>query len=178
MLDLGEHRRLRRDEPCRRLVARRHCLCDGSFVVVQEREVHGKTDTPFVLALVELVAGSEMDVGVLPRELEPERRLGGGIRRDRLVHVRALEERATASEIRGEIEERARVGVVRSGGEIHARERTRRHADRSRDLGLGLLDLRCRGGVLGDGLQEREAHRCRVRCGRGTGAEPRLDQVD
>ena len=43
---------------------------------------------------------------LMTRELEPERGLGGGVRRDGLVDVRTLEERAPAGEIRVEIEER------------------------------------------------------------------------
>ena len=163
LLDLRDDRRLGRDQPCRRLVARRRL---GNRPSLRFRiAIDGKADAP-VLALIELVAGAEMHVGVLPRELEAERRLCGRVRGDRLADVGPLES-ARRRARSGARSARPRVVVVESRG--------RRRPASARDgdpiaaaTRSSLRDLRPRPRPARRRLQQR-SEGCRVgrRCGAG-----------
>src|SRR5262249_7741160 len=79
-IDLVDHRRLQFGEARRRFRAARVSLTDRARVAVQDRKLDRDADwRPFVQALVVLVARPDADVGVLPGDLELERRLAGPV---------------------------------------------------------------------------------------------------
>ena len=61
-----------------------------SLILVQNRQVKRDAELPFVFGLIVLVARTQMNVGVLSRNLDLERGLAGGLFGERAEHIRAI----------------------------------------------------------------------------------------
>ena len=92
-LYLRNNLRLKLKKFRRRQPAPRLRLSDGALVLIQHRQLERQAERPFVIALIELIAGIQVQVGKLFRDFEVQIIFGGGVIRERRANVRAPEQR-------------------------------------------------------------------------------------
>ena len=124
-LDLAEYRGLH----CLKLrgggFAFRLGLRDGAAILIQHGQFDGQAERPFVVVLIEVVARSEMNVGILLCDLQTQRGLGGGVVGQRSEEIGAMCERALAGAAAGRGGKRIVAGEI----ERHGVERGLRQTD-------------------------------------------------
>jgi len=77
-------------------VATRLGFGNRPLILIEHGQFQHYAERPFVVALIVLVAGTQMHVGILFRDLEPELSLGGGVVAQRAENVRATPQRDPA----------------------------------------------------------------------------------
>ena len=88
-VNLGQSLRLKSFETRSGLDAFGLGLGDWTLVSVEHRQLHADAQRPFVLALVPLIAGAEVHVGILFGHFESEGRLAGGVFSQRGKDIRS-----------------------------------------------------------------------------------------
>src|SRR5208282_190761 len=77
-------------------------LGNRALVVIQNRQIQRNAERPFVVRLIQFVAGAEVEVGILLGDFKLERGLAGGVISQRAPHVGAVQNRVAPDFWRGQ----------------------------------------------------------------------------
>jgi hypothetical protein len=124
----------------------RFCLCNRTFVAVEDRQGDaGHRQLDLVQAGVEQVAGTKVNIRILPSDLELQRSLTCLVFRQRAQHVSAVQYGLSVHFARRhlQLDLRERVNI-----QIDIRKRANRQPDRGRDQRFGIVDAFARVGQI------------------------------
>ena len=95
-VNLADDFRLQLGETGGGFVATRPGFGYRPLILIEHGQFQNDPERPFVVALIVLVAGTQMHIGILFRDLELELSLGGGVVAQRAENVRATLQRDAA----------------------------------------------------------------------------------